>query len=102
MILEAACDKAKSVMMINNPGLDGIKLGRGHECEIRIVDISVSRNHAAIKRKVDGFYIEDNKSKFGTLVRGEEVNQFELGKWPLCLQSGRTYIEIESLKNKSG
>ena len=44
------------------------KLGRGHESEVRINDISVSRCHAIIKCKEDGFYIEDNISKFGTIV----------------------------------
>lgn len=44
------------------------KLGRGHESEVRISDISVSRCHALIKYKEDGFYIEDNNSKFGTIV----------------------------------
>ena len=44
------------------------KLGRGHESEVRINDISVSRFHALIKYKDDGFYIEDNNSKFGTIA----------------------------------
>jgi len=44
------------------------KLGRGHESEVRINDISVSRCHAIIKCHKDGFYIEDNLSKFGTIV----------------------------------
>lgn len=35
---------------------------------MRINDISVSRCHAIIKCKKDGFYIEDNLSKFGTIV----------------------------------
>jgi pSer/pThr/pTyr-binding forkhead associated (FHA) protein len=43
-------------------------MGRGHESEVRVNDISVSRCHAIIKYKEDGFYIEDNRSKFGTLV----------------------------------
>jgi len=43
-------------------------MGRGHESEVRVNDISVSRCHAIIKYKPEGFYIEDNKSKFGTLV----------------------------------
>lgn len=58
-------------MIIQNPSVGGIKLGRGHECEIRITDISVSRNHAVIKENPNGFYIFDNKSKFGTLIRDE-------------------------------
>jgi pSer/pThr/pTyr-binding forkhead associated (FHA) protein len=44
------------------------KLGRGHESEVRVNDISVSRCHSIIKYKADGFYIEDNISKFGTIV----------------------------------
>jgi predicted component of type VI protein secretion system len=44
------------------------KLGRGHESQVRINDISVSRCHAIIKCKPDGFYIEDNTSKFGTII----------------------------------
>ena len=46
-----------------------IKIGRGHLCEIRITDISVSRSHAEILFKDDKFYIKDRRSKFGTLVK---------------------------------
>ena len=48
-------------------------MGRGHESEVRVNDISVSRTHAIIKYKEDGIYIEDNKSKFGTLVLLKDV-----------------------------
>jgi len=44
------------------------KLGRGHDSDLRINDISVSRCHAVIKFKSDGFYLTDNMSKFGTLI----------------------------------
>jgi len=47
-------------------------MGRGHESEVRVNDISVSRCHAIIKYKEDGFFIEDNRSKFGTLVMLKE------------------------------
>ena len=56
-------------MIVKDPPEMGIKLGRGHECEIRITDISVSRKHAFIKSNNNEFYILDNNSKFGTLVR---------------------------------
>lgn len=40
---------------------DYIKVGRGHDCEVRITDISVSRCHAMIKRTTKGdFVLEDN------------------------------------------
>jgi len=69
MILESACQKSKSVLMVKNVPEEGIKLGRGHECEIRITDISVSRNHALIKFIGNSFIVFDNKSKFGTLIK---------------------------------
>lgn len=49
---------------------DIIKVGRDHECDVRVTDISVSRYHAMIKRtseKGGGFYVNDNSSKFGTI-----------------------------------
>lgn len=54
------------------------KLGRGHESEVRINDISVSRCHSIIKYKEDGFYIEDNNSKFGTIALIREKMILEL------------------------
>lgn len=32
LILEGACEKVKSVMLIQNVPTNGIKLGRGHDC----------------------------------------------------------------------
>ena len=44
-------------------------MGRGHESQVRVNDISVSRTHALLKyRKDEGIYLSDNKSKFGTLL----------------------------------
>jgi len=47
-----------------------VLLGRGGECDVRIAeDVSVSRKHAMIKKQPDGTYtLEDNSSKFGTLL----------------------------------
>jgi pSer/pThr/pTyr-binding forkhead associated (FHA) protein len=48
-----------------------IRVGRGHDADIRVTDISVSRFHARINRDPNNgqFYVEDNKSKFGTLIQ---------------------------------
>ena len=98
LILEAACEKSKSVMMIQNIPPEGIKLGRGHECEIRITDISVSRNHALIKFVNNNFMVFDNKSKFGTLVRYDGMSM-DVGKGSRGVQIGRTTLYFE-LKKK--
>jgi pSer/pThr/pTyr-binding forkhead associated (FHA) protein len=73
---------------------DFIKVGRGHDSEVRITDISVSRFHALIKKSLRGDYIlEDNNSKFGTLVMIRRP--FILNKEGTnYIQLGRTLLEI--------
>lgn len=66
-------------------------MGRGHESEVRINDISVSRCHAIIKCKPEGIFLEDNKSKFGTLVLIRDKHQLEMEKTS-AVQIGRTVI----------
>jgi hypothetical protein len=94
LMLEGVSEKANNMMVIQNIPPDGIKIGRGHECEIRITDISVSRNHARIDKVGDDYFVFDNKSKFGTLVREDnlvlEVNRIKQG-----IQIGRTVITFE-------
>lgn len=43
-------------------------MGRGHESQVRVNDISVSRMHAMLKFHENKIYLQDNKSKFGTLL----------------------------------
>ena len=82
----------KSFHVIQLTG-DELIIGRGHDSDIRINDISVSRSHAKLKYNIeDGtLLLRDLKSKFGTLI---------LIKRPLLIkeknihiQIGRTYIE---------
>ncbi len=48
-----------------------IKIGRSVDCDIRLDDISVSRNHCLIylDTKEEKLKIKDLKSKFGTLIK---------------------------------
>lgn len=72
MVLESLSHEKNNSRIIHiiKPGpLKSIfKLGRGHESDLRINDISVSRCHAKIKLESGKFLLEDNTSKFGTLV----------------------------------
>ena len=71
------------------------KLGRGHESDVRVSDISVSRCHALVKFNQDTgrFYLEDNLSKFGTLVlaKGQIELEPEMTK---AVQIGRSVISF--------
>lgn len=71
-----------------------IRLGRGHDSDLRINDISVSRQHAVIRFKNDGFYLQDSMSKFGTLVliRKRLPLNVSITK---AIQIGRTVINFQ-------
>lgn len=50
-------------------------IGRSRSCDIILGYPSVSRFHAAICRRVDGWYIFDTNSKLGTFVNGEKIER---------------------------
>ena len=70
-----------------------VNIGRGHDSDLRVNDISVSRLHATIKLKKTGFYLTDQKSKFGTLVLIK--NRLDLSpNVTKAVQIGRTVINF--------
>jgi len=92
-------DVTKTMILLSSSGEDGqIKMGRGHECDLRENDISVSRFHAYLKYQDGQFSVFDNNSKFGTLVLLRKDHQIERKK--IALQIGRTVITF-SLKHSS-
>ena len=70
-------------------------IGRGHDSDIRVNDISVSRAHTLLcyNSKERTLMLQDLKSKFGTLVLIKHPLRM-LSK-PLTLQVGRTLIESQ-------
>eukprot|EP00927_Polykrikos_kofoidii_P051988 TRINITY_DN4575_c0_g3_i1.p1 TRINITY_DN4575_c0_g3~~TRINITY_DN4575_c0_g3_i1.p1 ORF type:complete len:433 (-),score=70.09 TRINITY_DN4575_c0_g3_i1:67-1365(-) len=70
-----------------------LKLGRGHESDVRIADVSISRCHATIRFHRGHFWLEDNNSKFGTLVAMKKPRALEVGA-PISIQMGRTVIAL--------
>ncbi|CAE8635809.1 unnamed protein product [Polarella glacialis] len=71
-----------------------LKLGRGHESDVRIADVSISRCHAMIRFQRGHFVLEDNDSKFGTLVAMKKPRLLEPGK-TVSIQMGRTVICLQ-------
>ena len=85
---------ARSVHVIMpHPEKLKFKIGRGHESDARIADISVSRFHAQITCTPNGFIVEDNRSKFGTLVLEPSPLLLELDQTK-AVQVGRTLIHL--------
>jgi pSer/pThr/pTyr-binding forkhead associated (FHA) protein len=57
-----------SVYNILIPENSEISIGRNHHSQVIFRDISVSRNHCYLIYRHGSLYIQDKKSKFGTLV----------------------------------
>lgn len=70
-----------------------LRLGRGHESDVRIADVSISRHHATIRFHQGEFLLQDNNSKFGTLVAVKKPQQVQAAR-PLSLQIGRTVLSL--------
>jgi len=89
----------KSIHVITLNEGDKIVMGRGHDSDVRINDISVSRTHSCIALQNNKVLLKDLKSKFGTLI----LVQKELEIAPerkLSLQIGRSYFEACFPNNK--
>ena len=100
MVLESLAQEKNNARIIHiirpSSAKNIFKLGRGHESDLRINDISVSRCHAKIKLENNKFLLEDNSSKFGTLVHIKQRTPL-LKDYNKAVQVGRTVINF-SLK----
>lgn len=69
--------KNNMTIKINFKGKNNLVLGRGHEADVRLEDVSISRQHCYINFINNRFELVDNKSKFGTLLKmqpGQKIN----------------------------
>jgi len=70
-----------------------LKLGRGRECGIQLEEASMSRWHASIAYRDGKFMVEDNNSKFGTLVSLNKPCSLESGSM-ISVKVGRTVLSL--------
>lgn len=88
--------KSTSYVLIAPEAGQVIKMGRGHQCDFRISDISVSRIHAHLKFEDDKFLVYDNDSKFGTLVLLSQ--NYSVKEDKAAVQIGRTVFTFVQKK----
>jgi hypothetical protein len=82
-----------------------VLVGRGHDADVRINDISVSRVHGVLRLvqgtvngvKKQQIVLEDKQSKFGSLIAVKGPIPLEPGV-PVSIQSGRTVTTISIKK----
>ncbi|MBR5321893.1 MAG: FHA domain-containing protein [Clostridia bacterium] len=52
-------------------------IGRSKSCDITFTNSTVSRSHAVVALRKDGFYVFDTESKTGVYVNGEKIQKSE-------------------------
>ena len=91
-------DKEGTVFILDYNKTSSISIGRAPEEDVSINDHSASRHHCIIDMDNDGFYLQDEESKFGTYVNaGTVIPVFRC--FPLYLQIGN-YCYVFKAKRK--
>ena len=88
----------KFIYLINLDKNQRIKMGRGHESNILLSDISVSRIHCLLNVENNNVFLEDNNSKYGTLVLIQAPKINLVDSLSLNIQVGRTFINCKVKK----
>ena len=73
------------------PTGDRTRIGRSPDCEIFLDDVTVSRNHAVLIARDDGYVVEDQGSLNGTFVNRRRIDtavlssgdELQIGKYRL-------------------
>jgi hypothetical protein len=74
------------------PQADRTTIGRSPDCDIFLDDVTVSRKHAVLLRRDDGYYIEDQGSLNGTFLNRKRIessakldngDELQIGKYKL-------------------
>ena len=86
--------KNKFIYVVSLNESKKIRIGRGHNSNILLSDISVSRVHCKMVIEGKNIYLEDNNSKFGTLILIQTPTIKLVENLPLYFQVGRTFFEF--------
>jgi len=87
-------DQEKTHYLISFKEKNSLKVGRSNDSDIRLSDISISRYHANLIISDNNIYLDDNDSKFGSLLLLDSSVTFLLNQ-SLGLQIGKHFILME-------
>ena len=88
-------NNTRCIYVVNLDNNIKLKIGRGHDAHLILSDISVSRVHSLLTIDNKNIYLEDNNSKFGTLVLVQCPTLKIIENLPLNIQIGRTFLNCK-------
>jgi ABC-type multidrug transport system ATPase subunit len=65
--------QARTLQTYDLSCLQTCMIGRGADCQVVLNHVSVSRHHALITRRTDGYYLQDNRSTNGLSLNGKRL-----------------------------
>jgi pSer/pThr/pTyr-binding forkhead associated (FHA) protein len=98
MILESIKSAPAKVVHVFDLKYDSFAIGRSIETDMKIADISVSRTHSFVRIQNGKICVEDNGSKFGTLVKIQrplDLLRVDAEYTSTIFQIGRTLIYLK-------
>ena len=95
--LQVENNDKKFIHILSYDNTDRIIIGRASECDISFPEISVSRHHCFIHydQKKNNLYLEDNCSRFGTLILIQNPLLLMTNKLSLNIQKSKTFIKLK-------
>ena len=93
--MKSSIVKNRYIHVVSLDNKDYICIGRASECDLSLSELSVSRNHCLIHREKDKVFLEDNSSKFGTLVLVQNKNMIVNDFMSLKIQANKTFIKFK-------
>ena len=93
--MKSSIVKNKYIHVISLENKEFISIGRATESDLSLPELSVSRNHCLIHKEHGKVYLEDNTSKFGTLVLIQNKNMIVNDFMTLKIQVGKTFAKFK-------
>ncbi|MDO8211445.1 DUF3662 and FHA domain-containing protein [Conexibacter sp. CPCC 206217] len=97
---ERARERARTALLVTDGkrmvvGAAGATLGRSRDCDIVLADGNVSRRHAEVRPRGDGWMIADLGSTNGVTVNGARIEQAQLLRGGDRIEIGQTQLTFE-------
>ena len=97
--LKEGRENHKYYYILNLDKKDTYNIGRASECDMSLSELSVSRFHCILHKEDGKIYLEDNTSKFGTLILIQNKNMIVNELLPLKIQAKKVFIKFKLKKS---
>ncbi|MFC1672386.1 HD domain-containing phosphohydrolase [Planctomycetota bacterium] len=93
LVIEDGSSKGRSVPLQGKKTL----IGRGHDCDLQVLDESLSRVHCLLEKKADAYILTDLNSRNGTFLNGTKAKSVKINAGDV-ISIGDTNIQFNMIE----